>query len=161
MPTIALCEYLAIAYMYGTEKFLAEMRTMIQGPVPFKMFWKFTWKISGPFYAVFVIGMSVADYDFKTYGGTYAGLLGNVVGLSLVTIQLGVILWFLVSVNFNEFLASFVSWFRKMTTVKQSFYDHKNSQMLGSDNSLDSVDKKSSRRTTSKSQTDEEQKVLV
>jgi len=161
MPTIALCEYLAIAYMYGTDKFLEEMRNMIQGPVPFKMFWKFTWMISGPFYAVFVIGMSVSEYDFKEWGGPDAGVLGNVIGLSLVSTQLGIIVWFLVSVNFKEFFASFRSWFIKVTTVKQSFYDHKNSQRLGSDSSLDSVDKQSNRSTTSGLQTDEEKKELV
>ena len=134
MAVIAVSEYIAIGYMYGTDKFLSDISKMIGREVPFRIFWKITWQFTGPIFSFVIVYLSVESYDFKSYGGPKAGTIGNSIGLLTCLAQVFILIWFMVKVNYREFIASFKNWFNTVTTVhQQSFYSHRDSQILSSD----------------------------
>jgi len=65
---IGLVEVIAIAWVYGADRFLEDCKLML-GHYPYKrVYWKFIWKYVCPILIVFILGFSLIDIQPVIYG---------------------------------------------------------------------------------------------
>jgi len=85
---LGCCEVSVMAWIYGADRFLEDIKYML-GFYPYpRLFWKWAWKIISPVIVVFILVFTWADYDGNSYGEydfpAWANALGWIITFSSV-----------------------------------------------------------------------------
>lgn len=117
--SIAICECILVAWIYGADRFLNDVQLMI-GPRSrlWRFFWTWMWKVITPATLFFILFFNWVEYEPLTYGDyvypRWADVVGWVVGIIPVLVIFGLaivrILIILYSIEISKWIYWIVSW---------------------------------------------------
>jgi len=90
-------EIIVVAWIYGADNFIEDLRTMIGFYPPLRLFWKWSWKIVSPLMLLAILLFTMINYSQLQYDGyiypAWTNVLGWMLSLSSVLLVPVVMVW--------------------------------------------------------------------
>ena len=131
MPLIALLEFVLIGYVFGVEKYLKEIRFMVEGKVILENLWKLSWCFTGPIVSLILLYFSIYEYEYKNFDPFVmeeSSVLAHVVGWLTAVVPISAIFGFGLLRWIKEKNNSFI--------IRNEFFERKHVEMKKENSAL-------------------------